>query len=96
MWISYSTMPFVVKGIHLLLPSNETYPVRFIFRLEHVVNMDKYFNLLMLHGIISAFYIVSISIAVDTMFILYVQHACALFKNIWYVQSVNKVSIKKL
>lgn len=89
-------MPFVIKGIHLLLPSNETYPVKFLFRLEHVVDMDKYFNLLMLHGIISVFYIVSISIAIDTTFILCVQHACALLKNIWYIQFMNKVTVKQL
>ncbi|XP_025262493.1 odorant receptor 63a isoform X2 [Camponotus floridanus] len=96
MWISYSTMPFVIKGIHLLLPSNETYPVKFLYRLEHVLDVDKYFNLLMLHGIISIFYIVSIPIAVDTMFILYVQHTCALFKNICNMKNIRSSDFEML
>ncbi|KAM0732223.1 Odorant receptor 9a [Formica fusca] len=83
-WIFYSTMPIVVSEIYSLLPTNETYTARYLFRLEHVLDVDKYFNLLMLHGIISVFYIVSVPIAVDSMFVLCIQHACALFEGIKY------------
>ncbi|XP_025262533.1 uncharacterized protein LOC109609791, partial [Camponotus floridanus] len=55
--IFYSTMPIVVNGIYSFLPTNENYTARFLYRLEHVLDVDKYFNLLMLHGIISIFYI---------------------------------------
>ncbi|XP_029663213.1 putative odorant receptor 85d [Formica exsecta] len=77
-------MPIVVSEIYSLLPTNETYTARYLFRLEHVLDVDKYFNLLMLHGIISVFYIVSVPIAVDSMFVLCIQHACALFEGIKY------------
>lgn len=85
MSFSYSTMPIVMSGIYYLLPTNETYPARFLFRLEHVLNVDKYFNLLMLHAIISVCYVVTIPIATDSLFVLCIQHVCALFEGIRYI-----------
>ncbi|XP_071646253.1 uncharacterized protein [Temnothorax longispinosus] len=83
-WLFYSTTPVVISGIYKFLPTNETYTARFLYRLEHVLDMDKYFNLLMLHGFISVFYIVSVVIAVDCTFTLCTQHICALFECIRY------------
>ncbi|XP_050445548.1 odorant receptor 13a-like [Cataglyphis hispanica] len=83
-WIFYTTMPIVVSEIYSLLPTNETYTARYLFRLEHLLDVDKYFNLLILHGIISVFYLVSVVIAIDGMFVLCIQHACALFEGIRY------------
>ncbi|KYN26702.1 Odorant receptor Or2 [Trachymyrmex cornetzi] len=82
MWLFYTTPPIIVSGIYTLLPTNETYSARFLYRLEHVLDMDKYYNLLMLHGFISVFYIVSVPIAVDSLFTLCIQHVCALFRCI--------------
>ncbi|XP_011705931.1 PREDICTED: odorant receptor 63a-like, partial [Wasmannia auropunctata] len=84
MWLFYTTPPIVISGMYTLLPTNETYSARFLYRLEHVLDMDKYYNLLMLHGFISVFYIVSVPIAVDGLFTLCVQHVCALFRCIKY------------
>ncbi|XP_067209019.1 uncharacterized protein [Linepithema humile] len=81
---SYSTMPIVVSGVYYFLPTNETYTARFLYRLEHVVDVNKYFNLLMLHAIVSIFYIISVPIAIDTLYVLCTQHVCALFENIRY------------
>ncbi|XP_025075183.1 uncharacterized protein LOC105431361 [Pogonomyrmex barbatus] len=84
MWLFYTTTPVIISGIYIFLPTNETYSARFLYRIEHVIDIDKYFNLLMLHGFISVFYVVSVPIAVDTFFILCIQHVCALFKCIKY------------
>ncbi|KYM79317.1 Odorant receptor Or2 [Atta colombica] len=84
MWLFYTTPPIIVSGIYTLLPTNETYSARFLYRLEHVLDMDKYYNLLMLHGFISVFYIVSVPIAVDSLFTLCIQHVCALFRCMKY------------
>ncbi|XP_025262496.1 odorant receptor 9a isoform X2 [Camponotus floridanus] len=80
----YSTMPVVVKTLHSLLPTNETYATRFLFRLDHVLDVDKYFNLLMLNGILGIFFLMSVWIAADGMFILCTQHVCALFEAVQY------------
>lgn len=81
-WVFYSTMPVIVSGVYRLLPTNDTYEAKFLYRLEHVVNMDKYFNLLMFHGFLATFYLVSVPIALDTLFMVCAQHICSLFENI--------------
>ncbi|XP_032680914.1 uncharacterized protein LOC116848690 [Odontomachus brunneus] len=83
-WLFYCTTPLVVSWTYELLPMNVTYTARFLYRLEHVCDVDKYFSLLMLHAFISVFYIVAVPIAIDTLFILCIQHACALFEIIQY------------
>ncbi|XP_020285644.1 uncharacterized protein LOC109855606 [Pseudomyrmex gracilis] len=83
-WVFYSTMPVIVSGVYRLLPTNDTYEAKFLYRLEHVVNMDKYFNLLMFHGFLATFYLVSVPIALDTLFMVCAQHICSLFENIRY------------
>ncbi|KAF3054394.1 Odorant receptor 158 [Nylanderia fulva] len=80
----YTMMPTLTSGIYMILPTNKTYTAKFIYRLEHVLDVDKYFNLLMLHTFISVFFLLSVPIAIDCMFILCIQHACALFQGIKY------------
>lgn len=82
MWISYCTMPLFVTGIYLLLSTNETYTPRFLYRLEHVLDMDKHYNMLMVHSFVSVFFIVTVAIAIDSMFLVCIQHICALFEII--------------
>jgi len=57
MWFFYCTMSLVIGGIYMLLPTNKTYEIRFLFRLEHVLDVEKYFYLLMLYAFISMFYL---------------------------------------
>ncbi|XP_011065511.1 PREDICTED: uncharacterized protein LOC105152775 [Acromyrmex echinatior] len=51
---------------------------------NHVLDIDKYFELLMLHGFISVFYLSSVPLAVDTTFTLCTHHICALFECLRY------------
>ncbi|XP_071646261.1 uncharacterized protein [Temnothorax longispinosus] len=83
-WFLYCGIPMVISQINLLLPANKTYSVRFLYRMEHVLDMDKYNNLLMLHSFFTVFYIISVLVATDCLFILCTQHACALFKCVKY------------
>ncbi|KAL0111603.1 hypothetical protein PUN28_013061 [Cardiocondyla obscurior] len=83
-WIFYCATPIAISKIYTILPTNKTYTPRFLYRVEHVLDTDKYYNLLMLHGFISVFYIVTVVIAVDCFFVLCTQHVCALFKCIKY------------
>ncbi|XP_072757403.1 odorant receptor 9a-like [Anoplolepis gracilipes] len=82
--VFYATMPLIMGGLYSLLPTNETYTGRYLFRLEHVIDVDKYFNLLMVHGFLSVFFLLSVWIAADSMFVLCTQHVCALFESIRY------------
>ncbi|KMQ89672.1 odorant receptor 13a-like protein [Lasius niger] len=80
----YTTMPVIVSRLYSLLPTNETYTARYLFRVEHVLDVEKYFNLLMLHAFVGIFFLISVWIAADGMFILCTQHVCALFEGIRY------------
>ncbi|CAL1677728.1 unnamed protein product [Lasius platythorax] len=80
----YATMPVIVSRLYSLLPTNETYTARYLFRVEHVLDVEKYFNLLMLHAFVGIFFLMSVWIAADGMFILCTQHVCALFEGIRY------------
>ncbi|XP_029675190.1 odorant receptor 9a-like [Formica exsecta] len=91
---SYTTMPVIISGLYSLLPTNETYTARYLFRLEHVLDVNKYFNLLMLHGFVGVFCIVLVWLAADGMFILCTQHVCALFEGIRYnMESIRGSSL---
>ncbi|XP_012062891.1 PREDICTED: odorant receptor 13a-like [Atta cephalotes] len=83
-WLFYSTTSIVVSGIYMILPINETYTAKFLYRMDHVLDIDKYFKLLMLHGFISVFYLSSVPLAVDTTFTLCTHHICALFECLRY------------
>jgi len=80
--IMYALMPLVFPGIYVFLPTNQSYETTFFYCIEHVIDIESYYKLLMLHMIINIFYIVSLTIGIDSLFVLYVQHACALFENI--------------
>lgn len=80
--VFYSAMPVIVKTLYWILPTNGTYTTRFIFRLDHVLDLDKYFTLLMFIGVLGVFFLMSVWIAADGMFILCTQHVCALFEII--------------
>ncbi|KAM0732224.1 Odorant receptor 9a [Formica fusca] len=87
-------MPVIISGLYSLLPTNETYTARYLFRLEHVLDVNKYFNLLMLHGFVGVFCIVLVWLAADGMFILCTQHVCALFEGIRYnMESIRGSSL---
>ncbi|XP_012529135.1 odorant receptor 9a [Monomorium pharaonis] len=85
-WLFYCGTPLVITWIDKLLPkhTNETYTARFLYRIEHVLDMDKYYNLLMLHAFIGVFYLLSVLIAIDSIFTVCIQHICALFECIRY------------
>lgn len=77
----YFSPPIAIKGLNMLL-QNTTHEVKFSFRLEHVINVDKYFNLLTLFGLISSIFLGTVMVGVDSMFVLCIQHVCALFEYI--------------
>ncbi|XP_072757396.1 odorant receptor Or2-like isoform X2 [Anoplolepis gracilipes] len=82
--VFYATMPLIMGGLYSLLPTNKTYTGKFLFRLEHVIDVDKYFTLLMIDGVFGILFIVPVCIAVDSLFILCAQHVCALFERLRY------------
>ncbi|XP_072757402.1 odorant receptor 9a-like isoform X2 [Anoplolepis gracilipes] len=87
--VFYATMPLIISGLYSLLPTNETYTGRFLFRIEHVLDVDKYFTLLMIDAVVGVLFLVTVWIAVDSFFILCTQHVCALFEGLRY--NMNRI-----
>ncbi|XP_032686528.1 odorant receptor 13a-like [Odontomachus brunneus] len=93
----YCLMPYVISGIYSFLP-NVTYSARFIYRLEHVFDVEKYFHLLVFHLYISLMFMLTVTVAIDSMFLMCIQHVCALFDiiryNIEHIQNTEVIILK--
>ncbi|XP_032686510.1 odorant receptor 13a-like isoform X2 [Odontomachus brunneus] len=93
----YCLMPYVVSGIYSFL-SNVTYSAKFLYRLEHVFDVDKYFHLLVFHLYISLMFMLTVAVAIDSMFLICIQHVCALFDiiryNIEHIQNTEVIILK--
>ncbi|KAH0569000.1 hypothetical protein KQX54_021706 [Cotesia glomerata] len=50
-----------------------------MFHIEYLYDMDKYYIPLVVHSYFGTMTYITVVIAVDTMFMVYVQHACAIF-----------------
>lgn len=86
-WISYSSMPIFIAEEQVLLPANETYQPRLMY---YILDTDKYYNALIIHCFFGVFFTVQVALAIDSMFIMCIQHACALFKIIRWVALDNQ------
>lgn len=57
----------------------------FIIEAEYGVDVDKYYWFILAHTYIVIMIAMSITIGLETMYILWVVHACALFEVVGYV-----------
>lgn len=55
-----------------------------MFHIEYLYDMDKYYIPLVVHSYFGTMTYITVVIAVDTMFMVYVQHACAIFVIVGY------------
>ncbi|XP_039305969.1 odorant receptor 22c-like isoform X1 [Solenopsis invicta] len=97
-WVLY-IMPWVIaRGMYKLSPTNKTYTAKFLYRIEHVLDMDKYYNLLLLHGLMAAFFLLTVSISINAVFTVCTLHICALFEclryNVERIRSTDPVSLE--
>ncbi|KAK0164122.1 hypothetical protein PV328_002783 [Microctonus aethiopoides] len=92
--------PLISKWINLVLQLNETvlnkYPVTIYY---YEIDMEKNFTLIFCYESLCIFAILTITVANDSMFIIFLQHACGLFtvvghqlKNLPKNYNLNKVS----
>ena len=81
-----SMTPFMlVPAVPIILESiggssgNKTYEKQLMFRVDFLVDAEKYYNSLLVHSYFgTTAYIITI-VAIDTIFIAYVIHACGSF-----------------
>lgn len=83
---AYSTLGlYLVVSIHPILldfldPLNETRPKDYLFAAEYGVDSDKYYWLIVGHAYIVAIVAVNMIVSFETVYVMFVVHACALFE----------------
>ena len=69
----------------IVSPLNITRQKRNLFAVEFYVDPQKYFYPILLHGLVALFVATVSQVAVDTMYAVYVQHACGMFATLRYI-----------
>lgn len=70
------------KAMAWLGLSNEAANFEFPYPVDYAVDSDKYFFIIEFHIMICSALIITAVLAVDAMFIHFVQHVCSLFATI--------------
>ncbi|XP_047369694.1 uncharacterized protein LOC124957080, partial [Vespa velutina] len=63
---------------------NETSERPLIHHVEYFVDTQRYYYFIILHSYVTIVICVSTIVAIDTMFLIFIQHACGLFSTIGY------------
>lgn len=77
LYLIISILPILLDFID---PLNETRPHDYIFEAEYGVDSDKYYWLITAHALIVAIATVNMLVAFETVYVLMIVHACALFE----------------
>ena len=83
-------VPIVLENIGRS-SSNETYEKQLMFRVDFLVDAEKYYYSLLLHSYFGTVAYITTIVAIDTIYIAYVLHACGSFAILgWgYLKSVE-------
>nr|QNL15004.1 olfactory receptor 60 [Aulacocentrum confusum] len=78
-------VPLAVKMLpDGLLPMNMTMSQPLMFHVEYLIDADLYYLPLVIHSYFGTWTYITVVVAIDSMFMVYVQHACAIFDLIGY------------
>ncbi|XP_043273344.1 uncharacterized protein [Venturia canescens] len=66
------------------IASNETVERPLMFHVEYLVNVEKWYFYLLIHSYFGTISYIAVFVAIDTILLTYVQHACSLFAIIGY------------
>lgn len=78
------TIPIVIE---FFIPSNETAEKVYLFDAEYGVNSDDYYVLIFIHMSVLTYVTCIVMISNDSMYFVYVEHACALFEIVRFVNN---------
>lgn len=74
-------VPLLPVILDVVAPINGTHPKHLMFQqIEFLFDYEKYFFPLLIHGYLGTMAYLTIIIAIDTIFMVYIQHACAKFE----------------
>lgn len=74
----FMVMPTLLNIADALGYYNLSNQQQLMFRLEYFINVDKYYNLLLIHSYLGTITFITMVVAVDTIIMMYIQHECGL------------------
>ncbi|XP_043261143.1 putative odorant receptor 71a [Colletes gigas] len=77
--VLFAFLPLIPLFLDIVLPLNETRLKQQVFKLNYLVDDDKYFYPIYFHSIWTSTTIVVTIVTVDSMYMLVTHHACGLF-----------------
>ncbi|GAB1867908.1 Odorant receptor [Camponotus japonicus] len=80
--VLYLLIPLSPRILDIVIPLNESRPLKYVYQAEYRVDKDKYYYPILFHAYMSSVITVGIVLSIDTMYIICVLHACSLFTAI--------------
>lgn len=78
----YLLIPLIPRILDIIIPLNESRPLKYAFQAEYRVDKEKYYYPILFHAYMSNVITVGIVLSIDTTYIICVLHACSLFAAI--------------
>ncbi|XP_011686089.1 PREDICTED: odorant receptor 13a-like [Wasmannia auropunctata] len=76
MFVSISLVPHIMN---VVLPLNESWPIFMPYEAYYFVDIEKYFFYIFIHVFVSIEIGMTVTIAHDSMIVVYMEHACSIF-----------------
>jgi len=80
--LAFILTTFVPDVLNVVLPLDEPRQRQLPFKIEPFLNYERYFYLIILIFITSAFLGMTVLMATENMYMLFIQHVCGLYKVI--------------
>lgn len=81
----YMLIPIIPKLLDYIVPLNESRQNEYLFDINYSFDRDKYYYSVLLHSYFTTVMTISVMVIVDTIYMVFAQHACGLFAAIGYI-----------
>ncbi|XP_067209612.1 odorant receptor 22b-like isoform X2 [Linepithema humile] len=78
----YLLIPLIPRVLDIVVPLNESRPLKYLYQGEYKVDKEKYYYPILLYAFVAIIINMSIIMIIDTMYIVCVLHTCSLFTAI--------------
>ncbi|XP_043273914.1 odorant receptor 85b-like [Venturia canescens] len=82
--VPFLVMPVVPLVMNAIGSGNATHPKRLMFRVDFLVDAEKYYYPLLIHSYFGTIAYITLVVAIDTILMIYVEHACGSFAVLGY------------
>lgn len=80
----YMLIPVAPKLLNLVKPLNESRPNGYLFDVEYSFDKDNYYYAVLVHSYLITIMGIGVLVVIDTIYLVFAQHACSLFAAIGY------------